>query len=263
MPYNDQLLTEAMPLAYRDVGAGKTIVLLHGFPFDNSIWAAQIEALQANYRVIAPDLRGHGGSPAPEGAYSVDLMARDVLLTLDQIGVEKAVWVGHSMGGYVTLAAWWLAPERFTGFGMVASNHRGDNEEARAKRYETAEKVSQQGTEAAVNKKVFKAGTPEDLPVVQRMEAIMRSTSPAGIIGTILAMAARPDSTEVLKQINVPALVIGGGADQLFKREIPEEMAKLLPNAQLIMAENSGHLPMLEEPELVTRALTALLDHTK
>lgn len=259
MTYNNTLLKTPVQLAYETRGSGVPLLLLHGYPLDHSIWHEQASALQSKCRVITPDLRGHGDSPAPEGAYSMDLMAGDVLQLLDTLQIEKAVWVGHSMGGYITLAAWRLAPERFSGFGMVASNYLADTPEAKAKRFETAEKVSQVGAEAAVNPKLFLEGTPADAPAAEHARQIMQNTAPAGIIGSLLAIAERPDSTETLKRINVPALVIGGAGDQLFKPEIPKQMAALIPNAELVMAEKSGHMPMMEEASLVTEALARLV----
>lgn len=259
MPYNNTPLSEPVRLNYQQYGSGTPLVLLHGFPFDHTIWNEQVRALEEQYRVITPDLRGHGRSPAPEGAYSMDLMARDVLALLDHVGVYKAVWVGHSMGGYVTLAAYRLAPERFLGLGMVASNYLADNDEARQRRYDTAEKVSQEGAGAAVNPKVFKEGTPPDSPIVQYLNNVVLATPPAGIIGTMLGMAARPDSTETLKSVRVPVLVIGGQGDQLFKPEIPQKMAELIPDATLVMVD-SGHVPMLEQPDAVTQALAAFME---
>src|SRR5689334_4690020 len=142
MPYDKTPLTTPVNLTFKQEGSGTALLLIHGFPFDNSIWDAQMDDLKSVCRVITPDLRGHGHSPAPEGAYSMDVMAEDVLSLLNRIGVYKAIWVGHSMGGYVTMAAWRLAPERFSGIGFVCSNHRADSAEAQAKRYELAEKVS-------------------------------------------------------------------------------------------------------------------------
>jgi len=262
MPYDTTLLTTPTNLSFEQYGSGAALLLLHGFPFDHSIWEAQCNDLRNVCRVILPVLRGHGHSPAPEGAYSMDVMAQDVLNLLNKIGVYKAVWVGHSMGGYVTLAAYRLAPERFAGIGLIASNYLADTPEGQARRYEIAEKVSQEGAEAVINPKLFKEGTPPDSPIVERINRIIRATPPTGIIGTLQAMATRPDSTETLKRIRVPALVVGGEHDQLFKPEIPQTMAELIPDSQLVMLD-SGHLPMLEEPEAVTRALEGLLARAK
>jgi pimeloyl-ACP methyl ester carboxylesterase len=235
------------------------LLLLHGFPFDHTIWREQASALSDISRVITPDLRGHGRSPGPTGAYSMDLMARDVLLTLDHIGVDKAIWVGHSMGGYVTMAAWRLAPERFLGFGLVASNHRADSPEARERRLSLAQQIESVGSEAAVNPKVFAEGATPPQRHVESTKQMTLNAPPEGIIGTLLAMAARPDSTETLRTINVPALVVGGERDQLFRPEIPQQMAELLPNARLVMVPDAGHVPMLEQPGIVNDALRDLV----
>lgn len=258
MPYNKTLLTQPVNLSYWQEGSGTALLLLHGFPLDHTIWEAQGRDLKSVCRVIMPDLRGHGSSPAPEGAYSMEVMTQDVLNLLNKIGVYKAIWVGHSMGGYVTMAAYRLAPERFSGIGFVASNHLADSPEAQAIRYDTAEKVSKEGAEAAVNPKLFKEGTPSDAPAVGAANRIMRAMPAAGIIGTLQAMATRPDSTKTLKRVRVPALVIGGEHDQIFKPDIPQAMADLIPGAPLVMTD-SGHMPMLEQPDAVTGALEGLL----
>ena len=96
---------QAIHLHYSEAGYGMPILLVHGFPFDNRIWAAQLGELGATYRVIAPDLRGFGQSAAPDNGYSMDDFAADLVMLLDRLGIERAVWVGHSMGGYITLAA--------------------------------------------------------------------------------------------------------------------------------------------------------------
>src|SRR5436853_1969869 len=204
MPYNQTLLKTPVNLTFKQEGSGTALLLLHGFPLDHTIWDAQMEDLKSVCRVITPDLRGHGQSPAPDGAYSMHVMAQDVLNLLNRIGVYKAIWVGHSMGGYVAMAAWRLAPERFSGIGFVCSNHRADSPEAQTKRYESAEKVSKEGAEAAVNPKLFKAGAASDSPSVETANRIMRGTPPTGIIGTLQAMATRVDSSNTLKTVRVP-----------------------------------------------------------
>ena len=259
MPYNKTQLTTPVQLSFVEFGAGTPILLVHGFPLDHTIWSEQINDLRNICRVVAPDLRGHGKSPAPEGAYSVDLMAKDLIALLDRIGVYKAIWVGHSMGGYITMAAQRLAPERFAGLGLVCTNHKADSEEARAKRYETAEKVGEEGSKAAVNTKMFLEGTPETTPYVEATKQIMLNTPAAGIIGSLQAIATRPDSTDSLKQVRVPVVVIAGEGDQLFKPEIPQQMAQLIPGAELVMVPKAGHMAMMEQIEIVTNALHELI----
>src|SRR5258708_835247 len=134
-------MSNSVTLHYTEEGQGASLVLLHGYPFGGAIWQTQQQGLSSNYRVITPDLRGHGQSPAPDGVYEMELMARDVLALLDSLNVQKAAIMGHSMGGYVTFALWRLAPERFIALGLIDSQAGADSEEGRQGRYKTAEKV--------------------------------------------------------------------------------------------------------------------------
>src|ERR1700691_4593517 len=108
MPYFSRSpnMADTVTLHYSEAGQGTPVVLLHGFPLSGAIWHEQQQQLSGRFRVIAPDLRGHGRSAAPAGVYDMDLLARDVLTLLDVLLIKKAIFIGHSMGGYVTLAAW-------------------------------------------------------------------------------------------------------------------------------------------------------------
>src|SRR5476649_1131959 len=114
-------MSDTVMLNYVEAGQGTPVVLLHGFPLSGAIWHEQQKQLAEQYRVIVPDLRGHGRSPAPAGVYDMDLLARDVLALLDALQIQQAVIMGHSMGGYVTLAAWRIAADRFLALGLIAS----------------------------------------------------------------------------------------------------------------------------------------------
>src|SRR5215475_5055872 len=120
-------MTNLVTLHYSEQGQGLPVVLLHGYPLSSAIWQTQQNGLSDHYRVITPDLRGHGQSPAPDGVYEMETMARDVLSLLDSLQVEKAAIMGHSMGGYVTFALWRLAPERFAAFGLICSQAQPDS----------------------------------------------------------------------------------------------------------------------------------------
>src|SRR3954470_5856607 len=93
------MAAETVTLSYSEAGQGTPVILLHGFPLSGAIWHEQQQRLSDRYRVITPDLRGHGRSPAPSGVYEMDLLARDVLAVLDALLIKKAVIMGHSMGG--------------------------------------------------------------------------------------------------------------------------------------------------------------------
>lgn len=252
---SNPLILDVIDQGHSDV----TLLLIHGFPLDRTIWSKQITALSSSYRVVAPDLRGHGQSAAPSGPYSVDLMAQDIVATLDALEIDKAVWVGHSMGGYITLAGWRLAPERFAGMGLIATQHLADSIEARQKRYDLIERVKKEGAEAAVNPKLFAPDTPEDTQHYQDALQIMRLTPAEGIIGALHAMATRPDSTDTLKTVTVPGLVLAGKEDQIIPAERAAQMAAVLPDEDWVMVDGAGHMPMLEQVPQTTQALIRLM----
>src|SRR5688500_17256189 len=128
-------MANTVTLHYSEQGTGMPVVLLHGYPLNSSIWHTQVQGLSNEFRMITPDVRGHGQSPVPEGPYEMELMAHDVLDLLDTLNVKRAVIMGHSMGGYVTLAMWRIAAARFMGIGLIGSQPGADSEEGRQNRY--------------------------------------------------------------------------------------------------------------------------------
>src|SRR4051794_10523705 len=131
-----------MLLAFDDYGPGPVVVLLHGFPLNRSMWSAQESTVGSIYRVIAPDLRGHGQTAAPEGIYTMDDMAGDVVELLDALGIREPVLLGGlSMGGYVALALIALYPERVRGLMLMDTRASADSPDAARSREELAAKV--------------------------------------------------------------------------------------------------------------------------
>lgn len=252
----------SVTLNYAEAGQGTPVVLLHGFPLSSVIWHEQQQRLSAHYRVITPDLRGHGQSPAPLGVYEMDLMARDVLATLDSLDIKKAIILGHSMGGYVTLAAWKLAPERFLALGLINSQAGADTEEGRQGRYKMAEKVAAEGSKVmaeAMIPKLFAPDLPAEAPIREQVRRMILNTPPAGIIGTLKGMAVRSDSGAMLAKLNLPVLILTGDKDQIIPPEKAKALASAISTATLTMVANAGHMPMLEQPEATTKALRDFL----
>src|SRR5687768_14554051 len=136
--------------AYDDVGSGPAVLLIHGYPFNRSLWTEQAEALSRNWRVITPDLRGFGESAigevnSSEGSATMDRMARDVAQLMDHLGIEQAVIGGLSMGGYVALAFVKQFPARVKALVLADTRAQADTEEAKQTRYQQAEKALAEG----------------------------------------------------------------------------------------------------------------------
>ena len=251
-------MPNTVTLHFTDHGQGIPLVLLHGFPFNGTIWQEQARALSDHCRIVVPDLRGHGRSPAPEGVYYMELMAQDVLNLLDSLDIDKAVIIGHSMGGYVALAGWHVAPERFQALGLICSHALPDTEEGKLARYKLAEEVLAEGSSVVAKSllpRLFAPGLPADEAFIEQVHTMMLNTKPLGLMGALRGMAARPDSTPLLPGISVPTLIIAGDSDQILPLQRAEMTAAPIPNAALVTIENAGHMPMLEQPHAAALAI--------
>ncbi|WP_165063864.1 alpha/beta fold hydrolase [Paludisphaera rhizosphaerae] len=254
-----------MLLAYTDQGTGPVVVLLHGFPLSRAMWDAQVHALSASHRVVAPDLRGHGESPAPDGTYTMDQMADDVAELLDGLGiVEPVVLGGLSMGGYVALAFALKHPNRLRGLILADTRAAADAPEAARLREETAQSVSREGRTATVVEtmipRLFARTTLQNRPgLVSAMQEVMERTSASGVIGALLGMARRPDRRDRLGEIIAPTLVVVGQEDVVSPPEEARAIAEALPNSQLAIIPHAGHLAPYEDPEAFNAVVLAFL----
>lgn len=252
-------------LAHTVSGDGPAVVLLHGFPLDRNIWEPQVAHLSSRYRVIAPDLPGLGESPPLSGDEPPTMagMARAMRALLDHLDVRRAAVAGHSMGGYVALALYKEAPERVSGLGLVATQARADTDEARSGRYATADKVWAEGTGVlayGMGPKLFGPEVRQERAVYRGVLEIIRRAPAEGARAALLAMAAREDMRPRLPGVDVPTLVLTGEEDRLIPPDRSDEMAAAIPNAVLVKLAGAGHMPMLEQPDEVNRALGAWLE---
>lgn len=249
-----------------EAGRGPAVVLLHAFPLNASMWSAQREALAGSYRVICPDQRGFGGTQLGHDIEDprLDDVADDVVAMLDARKVGTFVLGGLSMGGYVAMALLRRHPERVSALVLADTKATADPPEAAANRLRIAEAVVEAGNSALlldeVLPKLVGATTKERRPMVQgRVKALVERAPAYAVSWAQRAMAARPDSTETLKGIDVPALVIRGDEDELSSEADTEAMAAALPNATLVTIPASGHLTAVETPEEFNAALLEFL----
>jgi pimeloyl-ACP methyl ester carboxylesterase len=246
-------------------GPGAPIVLLHGFPLDRTMFVAQAEALRPNHRVIRPDLRGHGASPAPGGVYTMDEMADDVLETLESLNVRGPfVLGGLSMGGYVALSIAVRFPTRVGALILMNTKATADSAEAAANRERTARGCEEAGSpegaiESMLPRLVSPAHRSEHQAVLQRLEARTKSMTLKGFVGILRGLAIRPDRIAELPKIISPALIIAGADDVLIPVTEAERMARGLPSAQIEILPGIGHLAPLEAPEATNRAIFTFL----
>jgi 3-oxoadipate enol-lactonase len=237
-------------------GQGQPAIFLHGYPFDHTIWDAMLPFLSGRIRSILPDLRGFGQTDAPNGMYTMRQHADDVAGLMDALGIEKAVLVGHSLGGYIALAFAQAYPQRLSGIGMVATQAVADTPEQRYGRYATAEKVLKEGSIVAAEMMPPIVTADPELQV--RLRELILQAQPQGIAGTLKGMAERPNFTGDLPQIQAPVEIVAGENDRGIPLERSREMEKLFPNAHLVVIPNAGHMVMMEAPQLTAEAINRL-----
>jgi 3-oxoadipate enol-lactonase len=258
-----RLTVNGVSLAVEVRGEGPAVLFIHGYPLDRSIWTHQVAALDGWTR-IAPDLRGMGQSDAPDLGYNMETYASDLAALLDLLGVDKAVLVGLSMGGYVAFEFLRRWRDRVRAFVLVDTRAEADTPEGKKNRDAAAATARDQGADAIAETmlpKVLGASTRAAAPAtVERVRAMMAATPVAGIVGALAAMRDRPDSTQMLAGLaGIPSLVIVGDEDELTPAAQARAMADAIPGASLVVIRSAGHLPTIERPVETTDALLGFL----
>jgi pimeloyl-ACP methyl ester carboxylesterase len=251
-------------IAYAVAGTGPPVVLLHAFPAHHQLWLPAAQALTARYRVILPDLRGHGESAIGEGPATMEKHALDLARVLDDAGVGRALFAGVSIGGYVLFEFWRRFQGRVAGLAIVNSRAQADTPEGRANRLKAAADVMEHGPEAFLEAQVPKLlgrTTIETRPdLVDGARQMMKSMSAQAIAGVQQGMAERLDSIPTLKTINVPTLILIGEEDRLATTADGELMRQHIPNCDLKVISRAGHYSPWEQPEQVGRLLRQFAD---
>jgi pimeloyl-ACP methyl ester carboxylesterase len=240
------------------------VLLVHGFPLDHDQWIDQLAGLDG-WRRIAPDLRGAGGSDAPDraGDYSMTRYADDLVAVLDAMDVERAACCGLSMGGYVLFELYRRHPGRVAALILCDTKAEPDTADAKRGRDELAAIALGSGAGAVADRLLPKlvgrstrALRPE---LVETVRAMVLRTPVAGIVGALGAMRDRADSTPLLATIRVPTLVLCGEEDELTPAAGMRAMAEQIPDARYVEVASAGHLAPLEQPERVNAALVEFL----
>lgn len=239
--------------AYTDAGLGQAVVLLHGYPFNRSLWNEQAAALSNSYRVITPDLRGLGESDASPGAATMNRMAQDVAELLDRLEISRAIIGGLSMGGYVALAFYNQFPSRVRALILADTRAQADTNEGKQARFQQAEKALAEGMAGIADSMLPKLLTPETVSkrpeLVKRVRDMMLKTKPEGAAGALRGMAERDDHTPLLSQISCPALILVGREDPITPVPDSEKMHREIVGSHLVVLENAAHVSNLERTD--------------
>jgi pimeloyl-ACP methyl ester carboxylesterase len=247
-------------------GAGVPVLFVHGFPFDRTVWRHQLATL-SRVRRIALDLRGVGGSDAPPppaaDGYSMARYADDLVAVLDAVGVRDAVLCGLSMGGYIIFELLRRHPERVKAMILADTKPQADSTDAKRGRDELAEVAERQGPEVVIERllpRLLAPTTEGTQPeVAGQVREMARRWSVPGLVGALRALRDRPDSTDTLRGIRVPTLVLVGSHDEIAPPDTARAMAQLIPDAQCHVVPAAGHIAPLEQPLATSRLLADFL----
>jgi 3-oxoadipate enol-lactonase len=247
-------------LAYATYGVGRALVLIHAFPFDGRMWRATAEALAGRCRVIVPDMRGFGDSDLGTPEPSIADMADDVAALLDQLGIERAVVGGISMGGYVTLAFAARQRGRLAGLVLADTRAAADSEQAAAGRAGAIELVARDGVSALVEKQLPGLLSSAPSEAVRAQVRALGRQRPEGVSAGIRALRDRPDRRGELGAIACPTLVIVGAEDKLSPPAEVSAMARSIRGARLVEIPGAGHLSHLERPAEFVAAIAEFIE---
>ncbi|BCL29453.1 alpha/beta fold hydrolase [Streptomyces aurantiacus] len=252
-------------LVYEDKGTHAStalpLVLIHGHPFDHTMWAPQVAAFSPGRRVIVPDLRGYGASPVVPGITPLSVFAEDVAALLDDLRVPEFVLGGLSMGGQIVMECYRLFPGRVRGLLLADTFPAAETPAGRKSRNTMADRLLREGMAGYADEVLFKMVAPYARPdVAAHVRRMMTGTPAEGAAAALRGRAERPDYRELLTRIDVPTLVVVGEDDEYTPVEQAKAMHEAIPGSALHVVRAAAHLPNLEQPQEFNEALAGLLD---
>lgn len=254
---------DSAEIEYTIMGQGQDLVLLHPFPVSHAFWLPIADRLAHRYRLILPDLRGHGASTAGDGPALMSKHVSDVLAVCRDANVARAVFAGVSIGGYILFELWRTDRSLFRALILANTRAPADTPEARAARLQSAADVLERGPHPFLDglfPKLVGETTRRNRPDVAAHIRGLMQLSTAGIAAVQRGMAERPDSMPTLSTINVPTLIIAGGEDTLTPVADAQTMQQKISGSVLHVIPETGHYALHEKPEDGHRLLRQFLD---
>jgi pimeloyl-ACP methyl ester carboxylesterase len=254
------ILYEGISVSFTDKGTGKAIVLLHGYLEAKGVWAPLSTILGTEYRIVAIDLPGHGKSGIASNTHTMEFMAGAVKAVIDFLGLPVVLMVGHSLGGYVTLAFLEKFPDSLTGYCLFHSHPHPDTPSGRENRLRELEIVKAGKKNVIYTGNITRMFAEKNLDkmseAVIHSKRIASKTPAEGIIAVVNGMIIRPSRKELFQKGIKPLLWILGRGDQYFTPDAVASTVKLPANAKMVVLENSGHMGFVEETALSAKLIT-------
>lgn len=254
---------KGVKLSYSDQGSGIPVLLVHGYLESARIWESFVPILSEKHRVICPDLPGHGLSGVWGNLHSMENLAEALIAILDLEQLDKVFLVGHSMGGYVTMAFADLFPERLYGYSLFHSTCFSDTVEKKQNREREISLVLCDKKNQIINVNIPKAFANDNVERLSEEVAKARSIAldcpDNGVVALLNGMKSRPDRSRVLQDPSIPLLLIGGERDNYIPSEVFEKLTRLAPHAMVSRLAESGHMGFVEEPGKAAAVISEFL----
>ncbi len=257
---NKKIDTDYGSLSYTDIGSGIAVVLLHGFGEDSTIWEQQVNYLKPHCRLLVPDLPGTGSSTyTAQNELSIEAMAKAVEAILVHEQIDKCIMMGHSMGGYITLAFAEKYPYRLLKMALIHSTAYADSDEKKNNRLKSMGLIAEYGSQAFLKTTIpnlFGAACKRESPeIINQLIQKSAAFSKESLQAYTKAMMLRPDRTNILEQTKIPILFIAGTEDSAVPLTDIQIQAELPTKKYLYILNGVGHMGMLEATDLVNQYL--------
>lgn len=263
---NIETTINGLKVSYNDMGPehGPAIIFIHGFPLDKSMWDGQMTALAGAYRVIAYDVRGHGGSEPGVGDFSIALFEYDLLCLMETLGINRATLCGLSMGGYIALHAVAHHPERFDALILCDTQCIADTREVKDRRIKSMDAILEDGVEAYAEESIGRLFAASSLTTkadaVAAVKAVIAANSSESLCNTLFAIAERRETCSTLLEIGMPSLILVGAEDSITPPDAAALMHLKIRGSLLAQIPDAGHLSNLENPEEFNSHLLSFLE---
>lgn len=265
MSIEKKIEVSGVKISYQEAGSvdALPIIFIHGFPFNKTMWAGQLEAFKNEYRPIAYDVRGHGKSEAGDADFSMDFFAKDLLAFLDALKIDNAVICGLSMGGYIALHAIQKQPARFAGLILADTQCGADTPEGKDKRMKTIAFIKKNGLKVYAEESLKNLFAPVSFQsrkdVVKFIHQTIVDTPAEVICRTLQALADRTETCSYLPKIKTTVCIIVGKEDKVTPPAVAQKMADAINDSKLVIIDRAGHLTNLEQQEEFNKAVLDFL----
>jgi pimeloyl-ACP methyl ester carboxylesterase len=249
---------------WRESGSGEPVIFLHAFPLNSAMWNGQLEQLPAGWRGIAPDMRGFGRTSGfGVGPYTMDLFADDLNTLLNHLRLSRVVVCGSSMGGYIAFAFYRKYRDKVRALVLCNTRTSADSAEVKRARLQLAARVRMEGYGPVAETTLPKLLSDESRrkhPELERfVHEMLQATQAESLARALEGMAARPNSEETVRNIDVPVLIMHGEEDALIPPGEAQMMARAIRGAKLQLLADTGHLANLEQPVEFNRLVNDFL----